>query len=65
MNLLTYAAKKFEVPTTHLVYRTRNKVSFVDTYKLKKITFSDRQLIGTYGDEDYDYDFDIVIRGIA
>jgi hypothetical protein len=65
MNLLRYAASKFEVPLTHLVHRTRNEVSVVDTYKLKKITFSDRQLVGTYGDEDYDYDFDIVIRGIA
>ena len=65
MNLLTYAVRKFKVPVTHLVHRTRNEVSVVDTYKLKKITFSDTQLIGTYGDEDYDYDFDIVIRGIA
>ena len=65
MNLLRYAASKFEVPLTHLVHRTRNEVSVVDTYKLNNITFSDRQLVGTYGDEDYDYDFDIVIRGIA
>jgi len=61
MNLLTYAARKFEVPLTHTVYRTNRE----QTYDLIKISFSDRQLIATYGDEDYDYDFDIVIRGIA
>ena len=65
MNLLRYVARKFKVLTTHLVYRTRNNVSVVDTYKLKKISFGNNQLIATYGEEDYDYDFDIVIRGIA
>ena len=65
MNLLTYVARKFKVPLTHIVHRTRNKVSVVDTYKLKKISFSNNQLIATYGDEDYDYDFDIAIRGTA
>jgi len=61
MNLLRYAASKFEVPLTHTVYRINSE----QTYDLIKISFTDRRLIATYGDEDYDYDFDIVIRGIA
>jgi len=59
MNLLTYAARKFEVPITHAVYRTNSEKIYV----LIKISFTDTQLIATYGDEDFN--FDIVIRGIA
>ena len=59
MNLLSYAARKFEVPLTHTVFRRTTK----DIYDLIKISFTDRQLIATYGDEDFN--FDIVIRGIA
>jgi len=59
MNLLTYAARKFEVPLTHTVYRANSE----QTYELNKISFTDNQLIATYGDEDFE--FDIVIRGIS
>ena len=59
MNLLSYAAKKFEVPLTHTVYRINTE----QTYDLIKISFTDRQLIATYGDEDFN--FDIVIMGTA
>jgi len=59
MNLLTYAAKKFKVPFTHTVCRINTE----QTYDLIKISFTDRQLIATYGDEDFN--FDILIRGIA
>jgi len=59
MNLLTYAGRKFEVPLTHTIYRTNSE----HTYDLIKISFTDNQLIATYGDEDFE--FDIVIRGIA
>ena len=59
MNLLSFAARKFEVPLTHTVYRTNSE----QTYDLIKISFTDSQLIATYGDEDFN--FDIVIRGIA
>ena len=59
MNLLTYVARKFEVRLTHTVYRTNSE----QTYDLIKISFTDRQFIATYGDEDFE--FDIVIRGTA
>ena len=57
MNLLRYVVKKFNVPINHTVYRKNTE----QTYDLIKISFTDRQLIGTYGDEDFN--FDIVIRG--
>jgi len=59
MNLLSFAARKFEVPLTHTVYRASSE----QTYDLIKISFTDTQLIATYG--DHDLNFDIVIRGIA
>ena len=61
MNLLTYAARKFEVPLTHTVFRRTTK----DTYDLKKISFTDNQLIAIYGEKDFEFEFDIVIRGTA
>ena len=57
MNLLSYAARKFNVPINHTVYRKNTE----QTYDLIKISFTDRQLIATYGDEDFN--FDVVIRG--
>lgn len=60
MTLLTYAAKKFSVALTYTVYRTNSE----QVYDLKAIRFTDRQLIATYGD-DNEFEFDIVIRGLA
>jgi len=57
MNLLRYVVKKFNVPINHTVFRRTTK----DIYVLIKISFTDTQLIATYGDEDFN--FDIVIRG--
>ena len=64
MNLLSYAARKFEVPVTHTIHRKRLLGDRHDTYGLKSISFTDNQLIATYGDEDgYELQFDVVIRG--
>lgn len=59
MNLLTYAARKFSVPLTHTVNRHNTET----TYELQQVSFTDRQLVATYGDEDID--FDVVIRGLS
>jgi len=59
MNLLTYVARKFQVPVTHTIHRRSTE----QTYDLIKIGFTDRQLIATYGDEEFN--FDIAIRGTA
>lgn len=58
MNLLTFAAKKFGVPLTHTVHRQNSE----KTYELTHITFSNRQLIATYNEDD---PFDVIIRGEA
>lgn len=59
MNLLTFVARKFKVPLTHTVTRQKTET----TYELQQVSFTDRQLVATYGDDDID--FDIVIRGLS
>lgn len=58
MNLLIFAAKKFGVPLTHTVHRQGSE----HVYELTHITFSNRQLIATYNEND---PFDVIIRGEA
>lgn len=60
MNLLTYAARRFGVPLSHTV----NRVNSEQVYSLKRISFTDRQLVATYGDDE-DFEFDVIIRGEA
>ncbi len=59
MNLLTYVARKFNVPLEHTVNRHNTET----TYELKQVSFTDRQLVTTYGNDDIG--FDVVIRGLS
>lgn len=58
MTLLTFAARRFGVPLTHTVYRKNSE----QTYELIAITFTNRQLVATYNEDD---PFDVIIRGEA
>lgn len=58
MTLLTFAARRFGVPLTHTIHRQNNE----KTYELIAITFTNRQLVATYNEED---PFDVIIRGEA
>lgn len=58
MTLLTFAARRFSVPLTHTVHRQSSE----KTYDLVSITFTNRQLVATYNEED---PFEVIIRGEA
>lgn len=58
MTLLTFAARRFSVPLAHTIHRQNNE----KTYDLVSITFTNRQLVATYNEDD---PFDVIIRGEA
>ena len=60
MNLLTFAARKFEIPLTHTLHRTNKE----QVYDLKRVSFSANRLVAIYGDE-HKFRFDVIMRGLA
>jgi hypothetical protein len=58
MNLLTYIAKRFKVPLTHVINRCGKETE----YSLVGIAFTKLQLIASYGEENEPL-FEVVIRG--
>lgn len=58
MTFLTFVARRFNVPLTHTIHRQNNE----KTYDLVSITFTNRQLVATYNEDD---PFDVIIRGEA
>lgn len=59
MNLLTFAAKRFDIPLEHTLYRRNSQ----EAYQLTEIKFTNRQLIASYGEGNEQ--FDVIIRGEA